>query len=141
MNTSSDFESTQEILKTVINTLKQLSDDQRRFVLVSAAAWFNDSDKITPPQERGNAETEPQNLQDFVFQKKTKSDAEAVAVLAYYLETHKGQKSFKTADLAKLNQEAGTGQKFGNINKTVNNAAQRYQFFASAGNGFKQLTP
>lgn len=140
---STDFDSTQEVLKTVINSLKPLNDEQRRFVLVSVAAWFNDSDKIipTPPAKNGDTETEPKNLQDFVFYKKTKNDSEAVAVLAYYLEKYRGQKLFKTADLEILNKEAGTGQKFGNIIKTVNNATQRNQFFATAGNRSKQLTP
>lgn len=137
-----DFNSAQEALKAVISILKPLGEDQRRFVLRSTAAWFNDSDKIaTPPHQDTTTEVEPANLQDFVFLKKTKNDAEAVAVLAYYLEVFRNQKLFKTSDLDKLNQEAGTGQKFGNINKTVNNATQRNQFFATAGNGFKQLAP
>ncbi|MER2514150.1 MAG: hypothetical protein ABTQ25_17330 [Nitrosomonas ureae] len=138
-----DFVAIQEVLKKVINILEPLGGDERRYVIRSTAAWFNDTERITtnPPHQDVNIEVEPANLQNFVFLKKTKNDSEAVAVLAYYLEVFRNQKSFKTADLEKLNIEAGTGQKFGNINKTVNNAAQRSYFFAPAGKGFKQLTP
>lgn len=142
MSLPSNFDSAQEALRAVINILEPLRNDQRRFVLHSTAAWFNDSDTTALPSPHNtNTEPEPANLQDFVFFKKTKNDAEAVAVLAYYLEIYRNQKLFKTTDLDKLNHEAGTGQKFGNITKIVNNATQRNQFFAIAGNGFKQLTP
>lgn len=140
----SDFESIQETLRKVINLLTPLTEEQRKFVVVSAAAWFGDSDKLVaqPQQNKTSAEAETPNLQDFVFSKKTKNDVEAVAVLGYYLTKYKGQELFRTSDLDSLNKEAATGQVFGNITKTVNNAAQRSAFFASVGEkGFKKITP
>src|SRR5258706_253819 len=117
MTLSSEFDSAQETLKQVIGLLSQLTEDQRKFVFVSAATWFGDSDKLTtaPLKQEADTNLKSLNLQDFIFSKKTKNDAEAVAVLAYYLRAYRNQDLFKTADLDALNKEAATGQTFGNI--------------------------
>ena len=143
MTLPSEFDSAQEILRKVIGLLSPLTEDQRKFVFVSAAAWFGDSDKLTTPPLKQDVDTgTPPSLQNFVFSKKTKKDTEAVAVLGYYLAVYRGQELFKTTDIDALNKEAATGQIFGNVTKTVNNAAQRSRFFASVGEkGFKKITP
>lgn len=141
MTLPSDFESAQESLKRVIELLTSLNDDQRRFVIVSAAAWFKDESNLTPTLLKGSQEKLTPTLGDFVFSKKTKNDAEAVAVLAYYLTEYRNQELFKTADLDALNKEAATGQIFGNIKKSVNNATQRNRFLGMAGKGYKKITP
>jgi hypothetical protein len=143
MTLPSDFDPTQESLKKIIELLTSLNDDQRRFVIVSAAAWFKDSSNLTPTllKESEAKLNVPPTLGDFVFSKKTKNDAEAVAVLAYYLNVYRNQELFKTADLDALNKEAATGQIFGNITKSVNNATQRNRFFGMAGKGYKKITP
>lgn len=144
MATTSGFDSVQDVLKKVIELVTPLNEEQRKFVLLSASAWFKDSDNLTASllKEQGAESNEnPPSLQDFVFSKKTKNDAEAVTVLAYYLTMYRKQELFKTADLEGLNIEAATGQAFGNIAKTVNNAAQRSRFFISVGNkGYKKIT-
>lgn len=145
MATISDFDSVQDVLKKVIELIATLNEEQRKFVLLSASAWFKDSGNLTTSllKEQGTESNEnPPSLQDFVFSKKTKNDAEAVTVLAYYLTMYRKQELFKTADLEGLNREAATGQIFGKITKTVNNAARRSGFFASIGEkGFKKITP
>lgn len=141
MTLPSDLDTSQQILKKVIELLSPLKENQRRFVLVSAAAWLGDSDMLHSTLLNEDIETKHLNIQDFVFSKKTQSDAEAVAVLAYYLSEFRKQDTFKTADLDALNKEAATGQTFGNITKTVNNATQRNKYFAMVGKGQKKITP
>ena len=133
-----------EALNVVIEALKPLNVDQRRSVLQSAAHLFGNADALTPTAQQANHLGSQSNLpalEKFVFEKKTTNDAIAATVLAYYLTVFRKQETFKTADLDALNKEAGTGQIFGNITKTVNNATQRNRFLAMAGNGFKKITP
>lgn len=143
MTPPSDFNPVHQALNTVIDALKPLSADQRRSVLQSAANLFGEADALPPtPQKATDSEatTSPPDLQRFVFNKKTKNDAVAVTVLAYYLKKYRNQVSFKTSDLEALNSEANTGQVFGNITKTVNNAYSRYRLLDKAGKGFKKIT-
>ncbi len=139
-----DLNPMHEALNVVIDALKPLSTDQRRSVLQSAANLFGNADVIpTPPQQVASTASllNPPDLQSFVFEKKTSNDTIAVTVLAYYLSVYRKRETFKASDLDALNKEAATGQIFGNINKTVNNATQRTRFLAMAGNGFKKITP
>lgn len=131
-------------LNVVIDALKPLTIDQRRSVLQSAANLFGNADVIATPPQQGTGSSfpsSPPDLQSFIFEKKTSNDVLAVTVLAYYLSEYRERKTFKTSDLDVLNREAATGQIFGNINKTVNNATQRNRFLAMTGDRFKRITP
>jgi len=144
MTAPTDFNPIHEALNVVIDALKPLSVDQRRSVLQSAANLFGNVDVWPVPAHQvaiSGAQPNPPDLQTFVFDKKTKNDIIAVTVLAYYLSVYRKRETFKTSDLDALNKEASTGQLFGNIYKTVNNATQRNRFLAMAGNGLKKITP
>ncbi len=142
MTQASDFDPAHAVLNTVINALKPLNDDQRRSVLRSVVALFNETEVIPAGMET-RIKPSPENApspEEFVFSKNTKRDTARIAVLAYYLTVYRNQDTFKTADLEALNQEA-RGQRFGNIAKSVNNAAQRNGLLAMTGSGFKAITP
>jgi hypothetical protein len=133
-----------DALNAVIEVLKPLNVDQRRSVLQSAAHLFGSADVLSTAEQTVTTPGSQSNLPElerFVFEKKTSNDAIAVTVLAYYLAVYRKQETFKTADLDALNKQAGTGQVFGNISKTVNNATQRNRLLAMAGDGFKKITP
>lgn len=143
MSSNSDFNIIQESLNIVLDALKPLTPEQRSSVLQSAANLFGETEVQSPFAQMSNNSEKPTNLpdlQNFVFTKKTKNDAIAVTVLAYYLKKYRNQLTFKTTDLEALNNEANTGQVFGNISKTVNNAYSRYRFLDKAGEGSKKIT-
>lgn len=141
----SDFTPIQVAVNKIIEALKPLSDNQRRTVLQSVANLFGESyaaipTNLTSNQSPTDTETHAPNLQKFIFSKKTKNDAVAVTVLAYYLKKYRNQERFKTSDLEALNKEANTGKVFGNITKTVNNAYSRYRLLDTDGEGYKKIT-
>ncbi len=145
MTLPDEFSILQEATDTIVKTLRPLAPEQRESVLVYVANLFGKTGAVhtstTPIGSTTNdTASPPQDLDEFVFHKKADKDVERVVVLAYYLEKHRGQPLFKTADIDKLNFEAA-GRPFGNVQKTVNNATRRNYYFAPAGNGFKRLTP
>lgn len=153
MTHTKDFDNELEALKQVLLTLESLSQDQRKFVLKTAAERFgliipknqnfeetSDADSDIPPTEV----KKPKSLanitpKEFIRRKSPDSDVLRVACLAYYLTYARKQPEFKSEDIAKLNTEAAA-QKFGNPLKTVNNAMARSHFLAPAGGGKKQIT-
>lgn len=148
-----DFDKELEALKQVLVTLQPLGDEQRKFVLKSAAERFGlvipksqnfeetpDSDTDLIPTETKTTRL-PANItpKEFIKRKKPDSDVLRVACLAYYLTYARNQSEFKSEDIAKLNTDAAV-QNFGNPLKTVNNAMARSHFLAPAGGGKKQIT-
>lgn len=141
-------------LATVLTALEPLDDDRRRYVLRMAAerlgvpgvaqsaaqnAGQPEADSDGQQRDVAHGTTIDVSAEDFIDAKRADVDVQRAAVLAYYLKHFRNQRRFKSKDLAALNTEAA-GHRFGNMNKTVNNASARDGFFVAAGEGFKQLT-
>jgi len=150
MADTKDFDKELEALKQVLSTLEPLNEDQRKFVLKTAAERFgliipkNQNFEEALDSQSAPAETATESLanitpKDFVKTKNPGSDVLRVVCLAYYLTYARKQHHFKSEEIAKLNTEAAY-QNFGNPLKTVNNAMARSHFLAPAGGGKKQIT-
>jgi len=74
----------------------------------------------------------------FLIEKRPQSDTERIACLAYYLTHYRGESTFKTLDLSKLNTEAAQ-IKLSNPTRAVDNATGSH-FLISVGQGKKQLS-
>lgn len=140
MTSPSDFELIHAASNAVIEVLKPLNSEQRRSVLQSVAHLIGEAEALHPPTKSISVATDEEipNLEEFVFSKRSEKEVERVAVLAYYLDKYEKQQMFKTPDLEELNRKAN-GLPFGNITKSVNNAALRNHFFSLAGNGYKRI--
>lgn len=146
-----DFDKELEALKNILSTLEPLNEDQRKFVLKTAAERFglvipknqNFEDavnsEVTPFETKSQKSLANMTPKEFVKIKNPDSDVLRVVCLAYYLTHARKQPHFKSEEIAKLNTEAAY-QNFGNPLKTVNNAMARSHFLAPAGGGKKQIT-
>lgn len=149
MSSTNDFEKELEALKQIFSILEPLSDEQRKFVLKTAAERFGlvipknqnfeDSADLDDNKVEAKKQFSEMSPKEFMKIKKPDSDVLRVACLAYYLTYVRNQSAFKSEEIASLNTEAAY-QNFGNPLKTVNNAMTRSHFLAPAGGGKKQIT-
>lgn len=140
-------------LVAVVKALEPLGDDERRWVLQSAASrWTlnlqmpasagNSGANNTNQSAVGSGGTPQANAQDakaFMKLKDPKSDLQRIAALAYHLTHGKNLPIFKTRDLTTANTDA-KGPKF-HIPRAVGNAARaKCGYLSAVGGGKKQLS-
>jgi len=138
-------------LGTVVNVLDPLNEQQKLWVLQTAASRF--SLKIPPVSSGGpsaaipetpssSSTTQIQNGQVspkvFIRAKAPKSDVQRICCLAYYLTKYRSTPHFKTKHLTELNAEAAY-PKFSNATVAANNA-RGDKYITPVGKGNKQLT-
>lgn len=149
MTDRNDFGKELEAIKIILSILEPFSEEQRKFVLKTAAERFglvipknqNFEDFTNFQASAGEVNKQFSNMspKEFLKIKKPDSDVLRVVCLAYYLTYVRNQATFKSEEIASLNIEAAY-QNFGNPLKTVNNAMTRSHFLAPAGGGKKQIT-
>lgn len=140
-------------LGTVVDALQQLDDQQRLWVLQTAASRFSlrtptsASGGGTPAVENStsspSANTQVQSDRDispktFLREKNPQSDVQRISCLAYYLTDFRETARFRTKELTELNAEASYPN-FSNPTVAVNNA-RKAKYLTPAGGGYKKLT-
>ncbi len=153
MAVSNSFVSEIEALSQVLSALENLDDDQRKFVIRTAAerlglALFPKDSNAAAAQaltkadvvlasdaEAALADVSPKA---FIQAKDPDSDVLRATCLAYYLTYARNKPHFTPEDIVALNTEAACPN-FGNPHKTVNNATGRSGLLAPAGGGKKQI--
>ena len=151
-----------DALKAVLHALEPLDETQRRFVLKTVAERFGIA--TVPGIVSGSIQTsaaggaptgggsslpagatvsggvsDGQTPKQFLKLKMPKTDVQRIACLAHFLTQARSQSHFKTADLTKLNTEAG-GTPFSNASLAVSNASSLSKLLGSVGQGKKQIT-
>ena len=136
-----------EALGTVLTALDGLDSADQLWVMESVGSRLGvkapvrtselDQAGDTAPVARG--EGAGITAKAFLKQKNPQTDVQRVTCLAYYLNHHKGAKTFNAKELAALNIEAA-GTRIGNLSQAVANATKQNQYFAPAGGGKKQIT-
>lgn len=156
MAKSTEFGAEVDALKAALEALGGLNEEQQQFVYQTVGQRLKLSaappvtpraattpPTVTPPAVRppagGAANEAGMDAKQFLTYKKSGTDVERVAVLAYYLTHHKNTPHFKTADISKLNTEAAQ-TKLSNPAHAVANATRQNNFLAAAPKGTKQIT-
>ncbi len=140
-----------EALKSVLEALAPLNEEQRRFVINAAI----DRLKLNLPpaaslsslrDEQSKVGTvKPHTVdkslspKEFIRLKQPFTVVEQITCLAYYLTQTRGMPHFKTADLIKLNTEAAA-PRISNSTLFARNAVSPSGYLALAGGGKKQIS-
>lgn len=139
-----------EVLKQVIDSLRNLNEDSRNRVLKTVLTFFdfqgpvatsNGSGRIPSPQlDRDLSFGDRPSLspRDFMHEKDPKTDVERVTCLAYYLTNYRDIPHFKTVDISQLNTEAAQ-IKLSNPSASIENATKA-GLLTTAGGGSKQIS-
>lgn len=147
---ANSFDTEVKALGAVLAALESLDDDQRAFVLKTAAervrvplvtapiaARVAGPANGAPPVQPGSSdELTPKQ---FLAAKRPANDVQRIACLAYFLTHERRQQHFKTKDLTALNTEAA-GLRVGNPAQAVANATKVSGYLAPAGGGSKQIS-
>jgi hypothetical protein len=137
-------------LGIILGALEALDDDQRSFVLrtaadrvgthlPSAAAALRGASDEGASIRSAHSASGGNTPKQFMAAKRPTNDVQRIACLAYYLTHERNQPHFKTADLKALNTEAA-GVKIGNPAQAVANATLISGYLATAGEGRKQIS-
>ncbi len=139
-----------EILKHVIESLRDLSEDSRNRVLKTVLTYFdyrlpaptsngaNRTLSTQPDREPSFGDRPSLSPRDFMHEKDPKTDVERVTCLAYYLTNYRDIPHFKTVDISKLNTEAAQ-IKLSNPSASIENATKA-GLLTSASGGNKQIS-
>lgn len=160
MTPSNDsFDKELAAVKVVFDALLPLDNTGRRWVLDTAtnrlglalpnttlgvARHEHDSSSqskssATSSGSDGSELIQEQTPKQFIKLKQPNTEVQRITCLGYYLTHVRKQAEFKTADLNKLNDEAG-GEALSNPSMIVGNATSHSKFFAPAGSGMKRIT-
>ncbi len=142
-----------EALGTVVDALQQLDDQQKLWVLQTAASRFSlrtptsatsgGTPAVGSAASSPSGDTQVQSNGDispkaFIRGKNPQSDVQRISCLAYYLTNFRATPRFKTKELTKLNGDASYPN-FSNPTVAVNNA-RKEKYLTPAGGGYKKLT-
>lgn len=149
MTKSNTFDSELAAIKTIHDALVELPEDQRKFVLSvvmekldieADLKWFSTRTNAAPkPPEPPSSPNPNMSAKEFLTWKMPRTDVERVACLGFYLSRYRGEGSFKTRDITKLNMEAAWPN-FSNAATALSNAHTLSGYVMPAGGGKKQLT-
>ena len=139
-----------EVLKQVIDSLRNLNEDSRNRLLKTLLTYFdyrgsaptsNGSGGIPSPKsdrEPFFGDRPALSPKDFMHEKDPKTDVERVTCLAYYLTNYRDKPHFKTVDISQLNTEAAQ-IKLSNPSASIENATAA-GLLTTAGGGSKQIS-
>jgi hypothetical protein len=135
-----------DAIKSILETLMSLREEQRKFVITTVLARLGmeglptSRERLNSGDSSGATKTDEDiSPKDFLRKKQPTTTIEQLTCLAYYLSKFRGVKHFKTADITKLNTEAGA-HKLSNPSVFVRNATSQNGYLIQVGGGKKQLS-
>jgi hypothetical protein len=139
-----------EAIKTALEALEPLKEDQRKFAIdtiVRRLGTFG-APAERPPGIAADAPGIPAgvtstgqapNSRQFLRSKAPVTDLERYVCLAYYLTHFMSTPKFTSREIQKLNSDAG-GQNFSNAAATATNATRQSKLLGNAGQGKRRIT-